>query len=180
VEATFLVAQATLARRGTAGVPEAIRGLLAVPAVDTSPLLSETPRWYALLLDAQLAAATGRADAGQRVSSLDSLLRLGPHDVTMRAIGNLVVARLMESRGDLPRAYAAVLRTNRGPTPTPFASTYVRERARLGALVGDRDAAVREYRRYLGARAEAEPALAAHLAGVRAELARLERERGGQ
>jgi serine/threonine-protein kinase len=179
VEATFLVAEATLARRGTTGVPEAIRGLLAVPAVDTSPALSETPRRYALLLDAQLAAATGRGDAGQRLSSLDSVLRLGPHDMTIRAIGNLVAARLWESRGDLPRAYAAVLRTARGPKPTPFASTYVRERARLAALVGDRDAAIRYYRRYLGARAEAEPALATHLAGVRAELARLEREPSG-
>jgi eukaryotic-like serine/threonine-protein kinase len=180
VDATFLVAQATLARGGTAGVAESIRRLLALPAIDTMPLLTELPRWYAILLDAQLAAATQREDAGRRLTSLDSVLRLGPLDMTTRAVGNLVAARLLEQRQDLPRAYAALLRTTRGPVPTPFGSTYVRERARLAALLGDRDAAIRDYRRYLSARGDAEPALAAHIASVRAELARLERERSGR
>jgi len=178
VDATFLVAEAAIARGDTSHVAGALLRLRAVPPTDSLPVLTAIPRWYAILLDAQLAAVTHRPDSAARLTSLDSLLRLGPDNLTLRAVGNLVVARLWEQRGDLTRARAALLRTNRGPVPTPFASTYLRERARVAAALGDTDAAIRDYRRYLGARAEAEPALAAHLASVRAELARLEREGG--
>ena len=180
VEATFLVAQEALARRDTTRAREAVHRLLSLPAVAASPLRTETPRWYALLLDAQLAAVARRADAGARLASLDSLLRLGPAGNTIRAVGNLVAARLWEERGDLPRAHGALLRTARGPAPTLFASTYLRERARMAAALGDREAAIRDFRRYLSARNEAEPALARHLASVRAELARLERASSGR
>ena len=108
------------------------------------------------------------------------MLRLAPIDITVRAVGNLVAARLWENQGDQARAYAALRRTDRGPTLTPFYSTYLRERARLAAALGDREAAIADYRRYLSARNDAEPALASDVARVRAELARLERESAGR
>ena len=61
-----------------------------------------------------------------------------------------------------------------------FATTYLRDRARLEATLGDREAAIRDYRRYLSARGEAEPPLRAHIASVRAELAKLERASAGR
>jgi hypothetical protein len=180
MSATLVVAQAALARNDTAGVADAVRRLLAAPPTDTLPRLTQLARWDALLLDTQLAASSKRPDAAARLASLDSVLRLGPIDITMRAVGNLVAARLWEQRGDLAHAYAALLRTTRGPDPTPFASTYMRERARLSALLGDREAAIRDYRRYLSARGDVEPPLAQHVASIRAELARLEREGRGR
>jgi hypothetical protein len=153
-EATFLVAQAALARGDTTPAQATARRLHALPPVDTVPLMTEMPRRYVLLLDAQLSVFGGASDAASRLESLDSLLRLGPFGVTIRAVGNLVAARLWEQRGDLPRAYAALRRTGRGPTLTPFFSTYLRERARLAAALGDREAAIRDYRRYLSARGE--------------------------
>ena len=175
VDATFLVAQETLARRDTMRAHEAVRALLAVPAIDTLPLQSETPRRYALLLDAQIATLAHRRDADARLASLDSLLRLGPIGLTLTSIGNLVASRLWEQHGDVPRAFAALQRVSHGPDPALFFSTYLREGARLAATLGDRNTAIRYYHRYLDERSEAEPALAAHLRGVREELRRLER-----
>ena len=179
-EATFLVAQDAIARGDTTHTRDAMRGLLSLPPIDTLPLQTEAPRRYALLLDAQLAARAHRSDAAARLASLDSMLRLAPIDITVRAVGNLVAARLWETQGDQARAYAALRRTDRGPTLTPFYSTYLRERARLAAALGDREAAIADYRRYLSARNDAEPALASDVARVRAELARLERESAGR
>ena len=175
VDATFLVAQEAIARRDTVRAHEAVRALLAVPPIDTLPLQSETPRRYALLLDAQIATLGHRRDADARLASLDSLMRLGPLGLTLTSIGNLVTSRLWEQHGDAPRAYGALQRVGHGPDPALFFSTYLREGARLAATLGDRSTAIRYYRRYLDERSEAEPALAEHLRGVREELKRLER-----
>jgi hypothetical protein len=180
VEATFIVGQDAAARGETARAADAVRRLLAVPPIDTEPLRTVTPGRYALLLDAQVAAATHRPDAAARLASLDSMMRLGPAGTTLRSVGNLVAAQLWDRLGDAAHAYAALWRTVRGPGPTLFASTYVRERARLAAQLGDRETAIREYRRYLSARGEVEPSLQRHVASVRAELARLERESAGR
>ncbi|HET7457649.1 MAG TPA: serine/threonine-protein kinase [Gemmatimonadaceae bacterium] len=180
VQATFLVAQDAIARGDTTHTREAIRALLSLPPVDTVPLQTESPRRYALLLDAQLAARAHRPDAAGRLASLDSMLRLAPVEISVRAVGNLVAARLWEDQGDRARAYAALKRTDRGPHLTPFFSTYLRERARLAAALGDREAAIADYRRYLSARSEAEPSLLSDVERVRTELARLERESVGR
>ena len=67
VEAVFIVAQEAAARGQTAPVREAVQRLLAVPPIDTEPRRTVTPRRYALVLDAQLAAATHRPDAATRL-----------------------------------------------------------------------------------------------------------------
>ena len=70
----FDVAQYELARGDTTNASRAIAQLHALPAVPHDAVESVRPGRLALILDAQLA---GRADAGQRLNSLDSLMRLG-------------------------------------------------------------------------------------------------------
>ena len=182
VTTVFDVAQYELARGDTTTASRAIAQLHALPSVPHDPLESVRPRRLALILDAQLAARGGRTDASQRLNSLDSLLRLGPFGDHVRLAGNLVASRLWERAGNLQRAYAAAQRwaVASGPEEGTAYETYLREQGRLGALVGDREAAIAAYRRYLRLRARHEPALDRDFATVRAELEKLERQSSGR
>jgi len=88
---------------------------------------------------------------------------------------------LPERAGNVQRAYDAVQRwaITSGPEGILYA-TYLREQGRLGALVGDREAAIAAYRRYLRLRAHHEPVLDRDVATVRAELEKLERQSSGR
>jgi tetratricopeptide (TPR) repeat protein len=135
-----------------------------------------------MILEAQLSALAGRADAAQRLSSLDSMLMVGPIGHRLRLVGNLVASRLRERSGNLRKAYEAVQRRALGNNPMDGSlyATYLREQGRLGAAAGDREAAIAAYRRYLELRANAEPALARDVATVRSELEKLERQSSGR
>ena len=89
---------------------------------------------------------------------------------------NLVSARLHESTGD-PRGALAAIRRGRWVFPPVYLSTYLREEGRLAALTGDREGAISAYRHYLRLRSDPEPSLRPQVAAVRAELARVERQR---
>jgi serine/threonine-protein kinase len=130
------------------------------------------------MLETTLAVRARRADAPVLVERLDSLLRMGP-GAGMRQIGNLVVARHFEELGQPDRALAAVRRREYFIDRPVFLSTYLREEGRLAALTGDREGAIRAYRRYVALRADPEPSLAEDVAAVRTELRRLERESAG-
>jgi hypothetical protein len=130
---------------------------------------------YALLLEAQLAAAEKRPDADDLLGRLDSALA-DPVGITWTTYGNLVAARLHEERGDLPAALAALRRRYLGVATFPQYVTFLRHEGRLAALTGDRAGAIRAYRHYLALRGEAEPALQPQVRQVRAELEALERE----
>jgi hypothetical protein len=93
-------------------------------------------------------------------------------------IGNLIAAHLYHQQGSLPQALAAVRRRVFDLDPNPLYLTYHLEEARLAALSGDREGAIRAYRRYLAIRSGAEPRLESQIAQVRAELEALERESG--
>jgi serine/threonine-protein kinase len=129
----------------------------------------------------EAAAATGLAsrDARARLSAADSLARhlvFAITDAPRIPEANLLLARLWEAQGDLPRALAAVRR--RGGIfggPPHFMTTFVREEGRLAALTGDTAAAIRAYRHYLGLRYDPEPHLRPEVERVRRELAILER-----
>jgi serine/threonine-protein kinase len=129
----------------------------------------------------EAAAATGLAsrDARARLSAADSLARhfvFAISDAPKIPEANLLLARLWEAQGDLPRALAAVRRRGGffGGSPH-FMSTFVREEGRLAALTGDTAAAIRAYRHYLGFRYDPEPRLRPEVERVRQELAILER-----
>jgi hypothetical protein len=61
----------------------------------------------------------------------------------------------------------------------PYLSTYWREEGRLAVLVGDREGAIRAYRKYLALRTDPEPSLASEVEAVRGELDRLVGEGSG-
>jgi serine/threonine-protein kinase len=182
ITTVFDAAQYELARGDTTSAGRVITQLRGLPAVPHDPVESVRPGRLALILDAQLAARTSRADASQRLSSLDSLMRLGPIGEHVRLAGNLVVSRLLERAGDVPRAYEAAQRwaITTSPEQSILFATYLREQGRLGGLVGDREAAIAAYRRYLRLRARHEPVLDRDVATVRAELEKLERQSSGR
>ena len=108
----------------------------------------------------------------------DSLSRTFPlfGDVVQDA--NLVLARLWETQGNLPRARAATRRRAGMYTDwPPFLSSFLREEGRLAALAGDTAGAVRAYRHYLMFRYDPEPSVQPEVERVRRDLATLLRQR---
>jgi hypothetical protein len=140
-------------------------------------------------LEATIATTNGSREAHRLVQHLDSLSRLGVESINTAAYegytfgsqeANLLLARLFEREGD-PAAAVAALRRRAyhhmvGYFERGYSSTSFREEGRLTALLGDRQAALRAYRNYLALRDQPEPALAAEVAHIRAEVSRLERE----
>jgi len=120
------------------------------------------------LLEALLAAAEHRTDAGAAFGRLDSLLRAGG-GVPGWA---MEVARWREAQGDLRGALRA---TRLVPRYFPILNLAygLREQGRLAALVGDREGAVKAYSHYLALRYNPEPAVKPEVDQVRAELAQL-------
>jgi hypothetical protein len=57
----------------------------------------------------------------------------------------------------------------------PYLGVQVRETARIAALAGEKERAIRSYRHYLAMRAVAEPAMKPQVDSVRRELAAVER-----
>jgi eukaryotic-like serine/threonine-protein kinase len=146
-----------------------------VRVLSDSAWLREVPRAFALLLDTELAAKRRLPELPQLLAQLDSAL-VDASFLPFVLVGNLIASRLYEEQGDLPRALAAIRRRIWDLAPTPFYVTYHREEGRLAALNGDRDGAIRAYRRYLALRSGAEPRLQRQVAQVRSELEALERE----
>jgi serine/threonine-protein kinase len=121
-----------------------------------------------VLLEALLAAAEHRSDAGEEFGRLDSLLTAGGglSGWTMQ------VARWREAQGDLRGALRAT-RRRPGYFPPLTLSYCLRQEGRLAALVGDRDGAIKAYTHYLALRYNPEPSIKPEVDRVRAELAQL-------
>jgi tetratricopeptide (TPR) repeat protein len=144
-----------------------------LPSAD-SAVVNAIASSCATLLEAWLATAVRQPDAALLVARLDSLSRRNPPG--WAETFNLVVARLLETQGDLPDALAAVRRRPYGFGPR-YLSTYLHEEGHLAALVGDTVGAIKAYRRYLALRFDPEPPLRAQRDSVSAEVARLVRVR---
>jgi serine/threonine-protein kinase len=132
----------------------------------------------AALIDATVATGLASSDSRAKVWVADSLAR---RFVFVMASAprlpetNLILARLWEAQGDLPRALAALRRRGSSLMEPPyFMTTFLREEGRLAALTGDTAGAMRAYRHYLGLRYDPEPRLVPQVDWVRRELARLE------
>jgi hypothetical protein len=78
VTAIFHLAQYELARGDTTHASRVIAQLRDLSRVPGNRVESVRPGRLAMILEAQLAAQAGRADALQRFMSLDSMLALGP------------------------------------------------------------------------------------------------------
>ena len=87
---------------------------------------------------------------------------------------NLVVARLHEQQGDLTNALSAVRRRGyHSGSVCWYLATFLRDEARLAALTGDREGAIRAYEHYIALRSNPEPILEADARAARVELAKL-------
>ncbi len=128
----------------------------------------------AILLEAMYLAPR-RDDASDAARArLERTVAAGPGGL-IQEIGNLVVARLHEERGDLAAARAALIRREYFLGRTVLLSSYVREQARLAEMAGDRAAAAEAYRHYLALRSNPEPHLRGDIAWAREGLRRVER-----
>ena len=92
------------------------------------------------------------------------------------AFTNIVLAQAYEASGDDARALDVTRRGVWFHAPR-FLSTYLREEGRLAAHLGDRAGAIRAYEHYLALRSDPEPVLRPERDRIRAELARLKRNR---
>jgi hypothetical protein len=128
-------------------------------AVDAQACADQLEAWWA--------SATGNPDAPRLVRRLDSVSRKGWSEAW-----NLVIARLLEAQGDVPRALAAARRRTFGNYPR-YLPTFLREEGRLAALSGDTAGAIAAYRHYLALRSDPEPAVRPEVERVRTELAGL-------
>jgi hypothetical protein len=134
-----------------------------------APYLIESTPVCAAAVNAQLAAARRRPDAGSALERLDVLLAAGSdRRHLLMGVGNLIAARLYEARGDL--RHALDLTRRRNAWGNQLLSTQLREEGRLAALVGDTAGAVRAYRHYLALRSDPEPTLRPDVERVRAAL----------
>lgn len=132
----------------------------------------------ALLLRALHADVAKQADAAARLDALDVFLRPGPPaNPRLLMVANLLTSRLYERRGDRASALRAIRRRAFSLDAFQIGLTSVREEARLAGIAGDQKRAVFLYQRYLGAHAQAEPALKANNDAARRDLARLTAER---
>lgn len=137
----------------------------------------------AALIEASAATGLAARDARAKLGTADSLARHVAFDLTLTPWvasslpeANLLLARLWEAQGDLPRALEAVRRRGTIFIGAPVLMTsFLREEGRLAALTGDTAGAIRAYRHYLGLRYDPEPVLRPEVERVRRELARLER-----
>jgi tetratricopeptide (TPR) repeat protein len=125
----------------------------------------------AAVIEAAVAVGRKRPDARPALARADSLVTLGWFAM---APMNLLLTRLWEAEGDLPRALRAVRRCEYDdPAGPAYLGTRLRTEGRLAALAGDRDAAVRAYSHYLKLVNRPEPRVQPLVAEVRQELARL-------
>lgn len=178
VSCAFAVGEYEFATKGAseADAAEAAR----LRSFKGSPFQMNRAARFALLLEAQHAAASKTPNAMELVAAADSMLRQVEGGDYNEGAGNLIAARLWERMGDLRRAYAATLRMEVRVTPRPFVSTMWRERARLATAAGDTAEAIRAYRQYVAIRALAEPSLQPDLQNAKRELARLEKQPAGK
>lgn len=130
------------------------------------------------MLDAWQATLRRAPEAAQKLASLDSASRTAPpYWLEHFQHANLLLSRLHEAQGDLPRALESLRRRHYGLGLPLYLSSYLREEGRLAALLGDRPGAIAAYGHYLALRQDPEPSLRPQVDQVRRELAKLLAER---
>jgi serine/threonine-protein kinase len=165
-----------MTHRQPRGVARAIAALRAAGSPPIPSAAAARSMLCAALLDAMIASAEGRGDAGLALNRVDSLELAVPHQLGGSFVSrNLLIARLHEARGDRAGALATVRRRVYSWLETPYLSSFFREEGRLASLTGDRAGAIRAYQHYLTLRSDPEPELGSQVAQVRAALDKLRR-----
>ena len=166
-----------LARGDIRGAPEAIARLRRLASEPDRTRRTVIPAGLPVIcptmLEATLAVVEPGRNPAAQIARLDSVMRSGPLGAPDGLIGNLVVARLFERRGQYGAALAAIRRRSRHWKVSALWNlpAYLRLEGRLAARTGDRAGAARAYRQYLALLAAPGPAFAPQVDSVRAELA---------
>lgn len=158
------------------------RGLLGSPTVqsETAQVMirrsqigpSAEPSVCTEIIDTQLAFATGRDGTDVMLVRLDSLSRQQLFTVRdIRVALNLTLVKLLEESGDLQGALDVLSRRRYGASGAlQGLSTFLYEEARLAAMVGDRERAIRASELYLNLRSDPEPPYLSQADSVRERL----------
>jgi tetratricopeptide (TPR) repeat protein len=166
--------QWNLARGDLAGVARTLTVLAHADSNRSEPEASSVAAFCSRMLDAWQAMLRRLPGAPRKLASLDSASRTLPPDwLEHFQHANLLLSRLYEAQGDLPRALESVRRRHYGLGIPLYLSSYLREEGRLAALTGDRTGAITAYRHYLALRQDPEPSLRPQVDQVRREMARL-------
>ena len=176
--ATCVREQWRIAHGQLGGVATTVARLRGAAAPRDDPLTVQISATCAALLEAMAATVGRRPDALRLVERVDSIMRLGPRSGGPLPYENLVLGRLFAALGEHTRGLAAVRRGGFYLSDVMI-SSYLREEGRLAALAGDRPGAIRAYERYLDLRTDPDPEISAQVDAVRAALARLVGETGG-
>jgi hypothetical protein len=159
----------------------AMTELRVLAAMPDTVLAKSSAATTLLALEAIEANRTASPAGLQVLARFDSTLRTLPGGPTLDAAGNLVAAKLWEKRGNLPMALAALRRKEYHLNATPFfQTTFLREEGRIAEALGDREAAISAYARYVALRYNPEPSLRADADRIRARLAQLKKESAGK
>ncbi len=173
--ADLCVAEQWRLSRGITTTAQRSLSRLRPPEADGGEATSLQHDVCAAIIEVLLRLTDDGHDGADAVDRLDALLMLVPDVETgddPSLVGNFVVAKWRESRGDLGGALSAVRRWhNHWFTGARYLSTYLREEGRLAAFNGDREEAIQAYRHYLMLRADPAPELAPGVEEVRRELA---------
>jgi hypothetical protein len=111
-----------------------------------------------LLLESMVEALRQPPSRAPALERFDSLMRQGVF-LEGPNVANLLLARMLEARGDVAGALAALRRRSYHPLlgGTYLYPAYLQEEGRLAALVGDTVGAVRAYQHYLRLRDRPDP-----------------------
>lgn len=175
-EYVCVVQQWRLAHGDLAGTPASI-AKLRVPDPSAPAWLIAQNAACSTALEASLAAARAKPEAGLLSQRLDSMVQAIP-GWRWSFPRHRMVAHVWETRGDWGRALAAIRRRPHGAVR--YLAGDLREEGRLAALAGDTAGAVRAYRHYLALRLDPEPALRRQVEAVRSVLARLGTQGSGR
>jgi hypothetical protein len=170
-----------VARGDTTHTRRSLERLRLIARTDSSARTTEGQVEVALIeaLHARQAHAPHAAAALERLDSLLRSLDYQNVHIGRTAVANLVAAQLFEQRGDVKRALAAARRRTMALNQAePYLATQLREEARLAALAGETDEAIRAYEHYLALRVSPEPALRQQVEEARRERDRLVKGKG--
>ena len=159
---------------GNAAVAESLSRELRAEEFAPGAAVWASPRACADLIDAAVAVATDRPDAGARVATLDSLAFTAETAGDAAAYAPLWIARMHEALGENDLALRALRRRPYMSDWPRYLAPMLREEGRLAESVGDIPGALEAYGAYLKLRQSPEAALRAEADGIRAAVARLE------
>ncbi len=164
-------------RGDTVQVERSRRAIASLRSASMTPAQRTARDIQEQLLAAHLAVGRKRADAGQRLQRLDSMLiDARGFDARTLMSANSLLAELWERAGEPQRTLDAGRRIEFGVNLAWLASTRARREARLLERVGRPAEAIVRLREYVAMREKAELPLRTDLADAKATLARLEKQ----